>query len=260
MGVLAVVDRVVGALLNPQLGIEFDHLVVGALHQREPHRVDTEHVQQLVEHQHRAAPLGDLHQLAVLADLHELVDLGVDPVGVVAERAGRGLEPADVAVMVGAEHVHGDVEAPLELVDDVGDVAGDVGGDCRPSAPAPGRDRPRSRSSAATARPRAVRCARPPSSLAMARSTEPSSYSDRSRNHESKVARNRSSVGLDLGDHDLHTALAPVVGGRVGVELEPVGDLLDVVALVAVLGRLLARARAFSDAPNRSIWRPASLK
>ena len=43
--------------------------------------------------------------------------------------AGRGgLEPGDVAVVVGAEHVDAEIEAALPLVEVVGDVAGDVGG------------------------------------------------------------------------------------------------------------------------------------
>ena len=54
-------------------------------------------------------------------------DLEVDPRGV-AERGAHRHHPADVAGVVGAEHDDAAVEAPLALVEVVGEVARDVGG------------------------------------------------------------------------------------------------------------------------------------
>ena len=65
---------------------------------------------------------------AVADQVDHLPDQHLDGVGVVAERGGGGLEPADVAVVVGAEHVDAQVEAAGPLVLEVGDVTGDVGG------------------------------------------------------------------------------------------------------------------------------------
>ena len=70
---------------------------------------------------------------AVADEVDHLPDQHLDGVRVVAERGGGGLEPADVAVVVGAEHVDAQVEAAGALVLEVGDVAGDVGRRCRRS-------------------------------------------------------------------------------------------------------------------------------
>ena len=48
--------------------------------------------------------------------------------GILAESGGDGLEPGDVAVVVGAEHVDAQVESALALVEVVGDIGGHVGG------------------------------------------------------------------------------------------------------------------------------------
>ena len=89
--------------------------------------VDADAVHQLVEQHDVAATLGHALLLAVLDEVHHLIDRDLDARGVVAERLRRGLEPCRIAVVVGAEHVDGEVEAALELVDQVGEVACEVG-------------------------------------------------------------------------------------------------------------------------------------
>ncbi len=99
-------------------------------------------------------------------DLHQLADEHLDVVVRVVADAGRhGLEPADVAVVVGAEQVDADVEPALPLVDVVGGVGGEVGQLAVAADAAPGPCRRRSRwcASRARRRPRTgVPCSREP--------------------------------------------------------------------------------------------------
>ena len=60
-------------------------------------------------------------------------------------------------------------------------------------------------------------------------------------------------------EHQLDAAPRQLVGVGIGRALDPLGELAHVVALVAVLGRLLAaRARAWIDSPKRRTWLPGS--
>ena len=120
--VLHVVDGVFLRPLGGEVDVDVDRLVVPARHQIPPRRVDADLVDQLVQEDHVAPALRDLLRLAALDDVHELVDQDLDALGVVAEHRRRGLEPADVAVMVGAENVDCAVEAAFQLVSHVGDI------------------------------------------------------------------------------------------------------------------------------------------
>ena len=83
---------------------------------------------QLVERHEVAAALGHLRLLAALDDVHELQDRDLERVGVAARaRRSTPFIAADVAVVVGAEHVDQPVEAAPDLVLVVGDVGGEVG-------------------------------------------------------------------------------------------------------------------------------------
>ena len=62
-----------------------------------------------------------------LQQVDQLGDHDLELVGIVAEGLHRGLQPRDVAVVVGAPHVDEQVEAPGELVPVVGDVGQQVG-------------------------------------------------------------------------------------------------------------------------------------
>ena len=72
------------------------------------------------------APLGHALRLPLLDDGDELVDEHLYSVRVEAEQPGRSLEPLDVAVVIGAEHVDGAVEAAGELVEHICDVGREV--------------------------------------------------------------------------------------------------------------------------------------
>ena len=128
MRVLHVVHRVLVAGRGPQLQVDVDRGVHRAADQRVPGGVDTDRLDQVVEGDDGAGPLAHPHRLAVTDQVDHLPDQYLDGVGIVAERRGGGLEPGDVAVVVGAEHVDAQVEAALALVQEVGEVTGDVGG------------------------------------------------------------------------------------------------------------------------------------
>ena len=131
--VLHVVDRVLAGALRPQRQVDVDRGVHRAADQRVPGGVDTDGVDQVVEGDDGAGPLAHPHRLAVADQVDHLADQHLDGVRVVAQRRGGGLEPGDVAVVVGAEHVDAQVEAALALVQEVREVAGDVGRRCRRS-------------------------------------------------------------------------------------------------------------------------------
>ena len=78
-----------------------------------PGGVDADGLDEVVEGDDGAGPLAHPHRLAVADQVDHLADQHLDGVGVVAERGGGGLEPGDVAVVVGAEHVDAQVEAAL---------------------------------------------------------------------------------------------------------------------------------------------------
>ena len=71
-------------------------------------------------------PLAHPYRLAVADQVDHLPDEHLDGGRVLAERGRRGLEPRNVAVVVGTEHVDAQVEAAFPLVQVVGQVTGDV--------------------------------------------------------------------------------------------------------------------------------------
>ena len=128
MGVLDVVDRVVVALAGHLGDIERERRVDRVPDQRVAQRVDADEVDQLAERDQGAGALGELQLLAVLHDLDHLADEHLELfAGGVADAGGHRREPADVAVVVGPEQVDAGVEAPLALVDVVGGVGREVG-------------------------------------------------------------------------------------------------------------------------------------
>ena len=89
----------------------------------------------------------------------ELADQDLEGLArVVAEAGGHRAQPADVAVVVGAEHVDAALEAALALVQVVGGVGGEVGGGAVGLDQRPGPCRRRNRWCAARARRRPHRC------------------------------------------------------------------------------------------------------
>ena len=128
MAVLDVVHRVVVGLRRPQRQVDVQRGVDRRTDQGVAGGVDADGLHQVVEGDDGAGALGHAHGLAVAQQVDHLADEHLDGVGVVAQRRRGGLQAGDVTVVVGAEHVDAQVEAAVELVLRVGDVAGDVGG------------------------------------------------------------------------------------------------------------------------------------
>ena len=126
--VLDVEDRVVVAALPEQVDVDVERRVRRGADQRVARRVDPHRLDQVFHCDDRARPLAHPHRLAVLDEVDHLPDQHLHHRRVVAERRRNGFQPSDVAVVVGAEHVDAQVEAAGALVEEVGDVARDVGG------------------------------------------------------------------------------------------------------------------------------------
>ena len=126
--VLHVVDRVFVRRRGPQRQVDVDRGVHRRADQAVARRVDADRLDQVVERDDGAGPLAHPDRLAVADQVDHLPDEHLDGGRVVAERGGGGLEPGDVAVVVGAEHVDAQVEAAFALVQVIGEIAGDVGG------------------------------------------------------------------------------------------------------------------------------------
>ncbi len=215
-------------------------------------------VDEVVERDDRAGALGHAHGLAVLDEVDELADEDLQVLArLVAEGGAHGHHAADVAVVVGAQQVDGAVGAALALVQVVGDVAREVRGlavrldeDAVLVVAVGGRAQPH----------RAVALVDDLAALTQAvdrRATAPEVCRESSWKKTSKSARKECRRSLICGEHELDAASAEDLdglvvgqgdrvglagGARVGADL--VGDLGDVLAAVAVLGDLAARARA----------------
>ena len=113
--VLDVVDGVLARLLGREVDVDLDRLVVAAVDEEPAREVDAHLVDEVVEEHDVALALRHLRLLAATHEMDELVDQHLDPGRVVAEHLGRGPEPGDVAVVVGAEHVDRAVEPRSSL-------------------------------------------------------------------------------------------------------------------------------------------------
>ena len=128
VGVLHVVDRVVAGLLGPDVEVEVDRRVAGVPDQGVPCGVGTQRLDQVVDEDHGPGALGHPHRLPVADEVDHLADQHLEVlVRGVAEGLAHRHQPADVPVVVGAEHDHAQVEAALALVEVVGAVTRDVG-------------------------------------------------------------------------------------------------------------------------------------
>ena len=153
VGVLHVVDGVLLTARAREVDVDVDRLVVRALGTRKKRAASTP-----------IASTSSSTQTTLPRRLPMRLPEHGAPSGTAAPRRVRGrsraprraaLQPPDVAVVVGAEHVQRAVVAAVELVDDVGEVGGEVGGCCRRSARSRGPCRRRTRSCAARSRRRA---------------------------------------------------------------------------------------------------------
>ena len=90
MGVLHVVDGVVGGLLARQLDVEVERLVGVAAQEEVARGVGAHLVEQVLERDHLAGTLAHAHGLAAAEQVDELPDDDVELAGV-AERRDGGL-------------------------------------------------------------------------------------------------------------------------------------------------------------------------
>ena len=127
MGVLDVVDGVLGRLLLRQLDVEVDARGVPPRGEEPARGVHADLGQQLVERDELARALrhGDLDPVAHEPDPGHEDHL--DRVAVVAHCGGRVAEPGHRPVVVRAPDVDQAVEPAAELLDDIADVGAEVG-------------------------------------------------------------------------------------------------------------------------------------
>ena len=128
MGVLHVVHGVVVGLARPHVQVEVDALIRGIPGQGVPGGVRPDGVHEVGEQDHVAGALAHPQRLAVLDQVDHLADQDLEGgVGIVTEARRQRPQPADVAMVVRAEHDDDLVEATLALVQVVGAVSGEVG-------------------------------------------------------------------------------------------------------------------------------------
>ena len=108
--VLHVVHRILVGMRSEQVQVDIDRgIVVGAC-QRITRSIHADGVGQIVDGHHIAGALRHAHCLAVLQHVDELADKNLHVFArFVAERGAHGHHAADIAVMVGTQHVNGDV-------------------------------------------------------------------------------------------------------------------------------------------------------
>src|SRR3954452_3398345 len=126
--VLHVEDRVVVRLPGDQLDVHRHRRVSGITRERVARGIDTYRIDELVEADDVAGPLGQPHLFTTAYELDQLSDQDLDVALWIVTRAGSDrLEPVDIAVVIRAQHVDAPVEAALALVDVVRRVRCEVG-------------------------------------------------------------------------------------------------------------------------------------
>ena len=253
VGVLDVVDGVVGGGGGQQIQVDVDHGVHGGAGQGVAGRVHADGVDQVLQGDDGAGALGHAHRDAVAHEVDELSDEDLHVgAGSVPEGRAHGHHPADVAVVVGPEQVDGAVGAALALVQVVGEVGGEVGGVAV-----------RLDEDAVLVVPE-VGGAQPGGAVALLDDAALAQAGDGALDgaggvqgvlveEDVEVGAEGVQLGLDGGEHEVDAAgaedfggLGVGQGGRVGAaggELvggHLLGDLADVGTTVAVLGGLLA--------------------
>ena len=251
--VLHVVHRVVVGVLREQVQVDVDLGVHRHAHEGVACGVHTHGVDEVVERDDRAGALGHAHGLAVLDEVDELADEDLEVLArLVAERGTHGHHAADVAVVVGAQQVDGNVRATLTLIEVVGDVAREVRG----LTVRLDEDAVLVVAVGGGAQPHRAALVEDLATLTQALDRR----GDRAGGVQGVLVEEDVEVGaegvqafLDLREHELDTASAEDLdglflgqgdrvgltgGARVGANL--VGDVGDVLAAVAVLGDLAA--------------------
>ena len=221
MRVLHVVDRVLLRALLREIDVELDRLVVAARDEVPARGVDADGVEQLVEEDDVATTLRHLPRLPPLDEMDELVDEHLERLARVAEHLGERLQPCDVAVVVGPEDVDQPIEAARVLPANVRRVGREVArGTVRP-------DEHAILVVAVRARPR------PQCPVGLERVQERDRFGDLGL----CVALQGPAVEVD--SEALERRLDALEHRRHGIAGK-CGELGDVLAAVAVLGRLFA--------------------
>ena len=129
VGVLDVVDRVLGRVLRDLVQVQSQRRVRRRPRERVPGGIHADRLDQLVERDQIAGALAQTDRLTVANQIHQLPDQHLDMrVRIVAGAGRQRPEPVDVAVMIRAEQVEALVETALTLVDVVRRVGGEIGG------------------------------------------------------------------------------------------------------------------------------------
>ena len=239
MGVLDVEDGVLRRLLRREVDVDLDRLVVPPRDEIPASRIDADLVDEVVEKDDVAAPFRHLRRLAALRQVHELVDQHLQRVARVAEHLGERLQPADVAVMVGAE----DVDEPVEALRILPAHVGRIGGEIRRRAVGTDED--------AVLLVAVCRRAGPQRRLLLVRVEE------RDRLRDLGLDDALALEGVELDPEPLERCFDQAQHPRHRVTLVP-RERGDVVAVVAVLGRLLATADGL-DRRAKAVHLPAGV-
>ena len=129
VGVLHVVDGVLARLLHREIEVEVECRVVTAGDHEEAHGVDPDGGGKVVDRDDIAAALRHTPRHAAFKQVHELADDQLEAVGVVRRQGGEhGFHARHVAVVVGAPDVDQVAKPTVHLVAVVGDVGEEVRG------------------------------------------------------------------------------------------------------------------------------------
>src|SRR5699024_669878 len=115
-------------LFRSQVHVDVQGRVHRGPDQRVAGRVHTDGLDQVVEGDDGAGALRHAHGLAIADEVHHLADHDLNLLRVIAQGCRGCLQAGDVAVVIRTQHVNAQVVAAVDLIRDVGNVAGDVGG------------------------------------------------------------------------------------------------------------------------------------
>ena len=223
MRVLDVEHGVLGRLLGRQVDVDVDRLIVASRDEVPAGRVDADLVDEVVQENNVTAALGHLRRLAAPRQMDELVDQDLERLARVAEHLGQRLQAADVPVVIGPEDVH-------EVVESLGVLPAHVGGIGRVV-----RRRPVGASEDAVLLVAVGRRPGPQGPVILVGVEQRDRVRDLSLDDALALER------VEADPEALQRSLDEVEHDRHGVAVD-LRELGDVVAVVAILRRLLAAA------------------
>ena len=128
MRILAVIHRILRALLHGQVEIEF-HLGARLTQIKEKtSRINGDIVEQVGQRNGLTRPLGHAHHLATADEPHKLHQDDIQAGGINPDRLQRALHAGDVAMMICPPDIDGLIVAAFhKLIAVIGDVCGKIG-------------------------------------------------------------------------------------------------------------------------------------